>query len=82
VKTAQQFDSRSLPNREFCQYLGANLGANLPSCPPPQWSLAALTLVGFYYSPDIAVENRIIGRVHGRARLTINCESKKQSGIT
>jgi cobalt-zinc-cadmium efflux system outer membrane protein len=55
VKTAQQFDSRSLSDRELCQYLGANLGANLPSCPPPQWSLAALTLVGFYYSPDIAV---------------------------
>src|SRR5258708_28500765 len=31
------------------------MGGNLPTCAPPQWSLAALTLVGFYYSPDLAV---------------------------
>jgi outer membrane protein TolC len=55
VKTAQQFDSRSMSNPELCQYLGANMGAKLPSCPPPQWNLAALTLVGFYYSPEVAV---------------------------
>ena len=55
VKTAQQLDSRSLANPELCRYLGANMGANLPTCPPPQWSLAALTLAGFYYSPDLAV---------------------------
>jgi outer membrane protein TolC len=54
-KVAQQFDRRLLSNRELCQYLAANIGANLPSCPPPQWNLAALTLVGFYYSPDIGV---------------------------
>jgi outer membrane protein, heavy metal efflux system len=55
VKTAQQLNSRSLANPELCRYLRANMGANLPACPPPQWSLAALTLVGFYYSPDLAV---------------------------
>jgi outer membrane protein, heavy metal efflux system len=55
AKTAQQLDSRSLSNPELCQYLAANMGAKLSSCPPPQWNLAALTLVGFYYSPDIAV---------------------------
>ena len=54
-KGAQQFNSRSMSNPGLCKYLGANPGANLPSCPPAQWSLAALTLVGFYYSPDIAV---------------------------
>jgi outer membrane protein, heavy metal efflux system len=60
-KVAQQFDSRSMSNPGLCQYLGANMGANLPSCPPPQWNLAALTLVGFYYSPAIAVAD---ARVH------------------
>lgn len=55
AKVAQQFDSRSMSNPELCQYLDANMGANLPTCPPPEWNLAALTLVGFYYSPDIAV---------------------------
>lgn len=55
AKVAQQFDSRSLSNLKLCQYLKANPDSNLSSCPPPQWSLAALTLVGFYYSPDVAV---------------------------
>jgi hypothetical protein len=32
AKTARQFDSRSLSNPELCQCLGANMGANLPSC--------------------------------------------------
>jgi outer membrane protein, heavy metal efflux system len=55
AKVAQQFDSRSLSNPGLCQYLGANITGKLPSCPPPQWNLAALTLVGFYYNPEIAV---------------------------
>jgi outer membrane protein TolC len=44
-----------MSNAGLCQYLNANLDTKLSSCPPPQWNLAALTLVGFYYSPDIAV---------------------------
>jgi cobalt-zinc-cadmium efflux system outer membrane protein len=55
AKVAQQFDSRSISNAGLCQYLKANPDTKLSSCPPPQWNLAALTLVGFYYSPDIAV---------------------------
>jgi cobalt-zinc-cadmium efflux system outer membrane protein len=55
AKVAQQFDSRSMSNEGLCQYLKANPDTKLSSCPPPQWNLAALTLVGFYYSPDIAV---------------------------
>jgi outer membrane protein TolC len=55
AKVAQQFDSRSMSNAGLCQYLKANPDTKLCSCPPPQWNLAALTLVGFYYSPDIAV---------------------------
>jgi cobalt-zinc-cadmium efflux system outer membrane protein len=55
AKTAQQLDSRSMSNPGLCQYLKANPETKLPSCPPLEWNLAALTLVGFYYSPDIAV---------------------------
>jgi cobalt-zinc-cadmium efflux system outer membrane protein len=55
AKVAQQFDSRSMSNAGLCQYLATNPDTKLSSCPPPQWNLAALTLVGFYYSPDIAV---------------------------
>jgi outer membrane protein, heavy metal efflux system len=52
---AQQFNSRSLSNRGLCEYLRANLGARLSSCPPAKWDSGSLTLVGFYYSPDLAV---------------------------
>ena len=55
AKVAQQFDSRSMSNPGLCQYLKANPDTKISSCPPPLWNLAALTLVGFYYSPDIAV---------------------------
>jgi hypothetical protein len=55
VKTAQHFDSRSMSNAGLCQYLNTNPYTKLSSCPPPQWNLAALTLMGFYYSPDMAV---------------------------
>jgi outer membrane protein TolC len=52
---AQQFSSRSLSNPGLCEYLKANLSTQLPSCPPEKWEISSLTLLGFYYSPDIAV---------------------------
>jgi hypothetical protein len=52
---AQQFSSRSLSNPGLCEYLKANLGTQLSSCPPEKWEIGSLTLVGFYYSPDLAV---------------------------
>src|SRR5712691_1001898 len=52
---AQQFNSRSLSNSGLCEYLKANLGTQLSSCPPEKWEIGSLTLVGFYYSPDLAV---------------------------
>lgn len=54
-KVAQQFDGRSMSDPGLCQYLKSNPDTNLSSCPPPQWNLATLTLVGFYYSPNITV---------------------------
>jgi cobalt-zinc-cadmium efflux system outer membrane protein len=54
---AQQFASRSLSNPGLCEYLKANLGTQLSSCPPEKWEIGSLTLVGFYYSPDLAVAN-------------------------
>jgi cobalt-zinc-cadmium efflux system outer membrane protein len=55
ARITRGFDSRSLSNPALCNYLRANLSANRSSCPPERWDVAALTLVGFYYSPDIAV---------------------------
>jgi outer membrane protein, heavy metal efflux system len=55
AETAQRFAERTLAGPALCGYLRANLGATSPACPPEQWNLAALTLVGFFYSPDLAV---------------------------
>ncbi len=54
-KAVQQFERRSLSNPPLCDYLKTNLGVNVSSCQPQEWDLAALTLLGFYYSPDLAV---------------------------
>ncbi len=55
AKVAQQFERRSLSNAGLCEYLKANLGEKSSTCPQSEWDLASLTLVGFYYSPDLAV---------------------------
>jgi cobalt-zinc-cadmium efflux system outer membrane protein len=55
AKVAQQFESRSLSDAGLREYLNRNLGLKFSAYPPPKWDLAALTLVGFYYSPDLAV---------------------------
>jgi cobalt-zinc-cadmium efflux system outer membrane protein len=55
AETAHQFAQRSLDAPELCEYLRANLGSGPSSCPPAQWNLAYLTLVGFFYSPDLTV---------------------------
>jgi outer membrane protein TolC len=54
-QVAQQFESRSFSNPGLCEYLRTNLGTKFTACPAREWDLATLTLVGFYYSPDLAV---------------------------
>ena len=54
-QVARRFERRTIANPGVCAYLGSNLAARPSACPPARWDLAALTLVGFYYSPDIAV---------------------------
>lgn len=55
AQAARQFAERTLATHELCAYLRANLGTALSSCPPARWNLAALTLAGFFYSPDLPV---------------------------
>ncbi len=65
LSTAQverNFEARSLARADLCDYLRANSNVGLVSCPPTRWDLAALTLVGFFYSPELAV---------ARARLAV-----------
>jgi outer membrane protein, heavy metal efflux system len=52
---ARRFARLSLDDPELCAYLRPNLGPGLSACPPARWNLAALTLAGFYYSPQLAV---------------------------
>jgi hypothetical protein len=55
TNTERNFEARSLTNAELCNYLRANSGAGISSCPSARWDLAGLTLVAFFYSPDLAV---------------------------
>jgi outer membrane protein TolC len=55
VHAEQNFEAHTLLKADLCDYLKANSGAGLSSCPPARWDLAALTLVAFFYSPDLAV---------------------------
>jgi outer membrane protein, heavy metal efflux system len=55
AKAAQQFAERTVASPDLCSYLKANLADALPACPPAQWDLAALTLAGFFYSPELRV---------------------------
>ena len=50
-----QFEARSLSDPKLCEYLKANLKTKRSSCLPSEWDLATLTLVGFYYSPELHV---------------------------
>jgi cobalt-zinc-cadmium efflux system outer membrane protein len=53
-EAARQFVERKLAGPDLCKYLRANRSA-FPTCPPPRWDLAALTLAAFFYSPELAV---------------------------
>jgi outer membrane protein TolC len=55
AESIARFAQRTLGKPELCAYLRENPASGLSSCPPGQWNLAALTLVGFYYSPELAV---------------------------
>src|SRR5690348_6880153 len=55
AESAARFAQRTLGKPELCAYLRENPASRLSSCPPGQWNLADLTLVGFFYSPDLTV---------------------------
>lgn len=52
-KTAADFEARSLSDTNLEQFLEVNLPPDDPS--RRSWNLRALTLVAFYYHPDLAV---------------------------
>ena len=46
-------ESRTLDSAELATFLKAN--QHITEWPPPAWDVDALTLVGFYYNPDLDV---------------------------
>lgn len=50
-----RFAQIELDDPNLCAYLDSNLARGLTSCPPPRWNLSELTLVGWYFNPQLAV---------------------------
>lgn len=54
-KTAAQLDARRLDDAGLKKFLEKNLGRELTPWPRTNWDFSALTLVGFYFHPDLEV---------------------------
>lgn len=54
-QTASAFESRKLNDPELKKYLETNLRHEVKPWPPKSWNLNLLTLVAFYYHPDLDV---------------------------
>lgn len=55
ARTASAFENRRLDSPDLKTFLEANLHHPLPSWPVREWDLETLTLVAFYYHPDLEV---------------------------
>ncbi len=55
VQTASSFESRTLDDANLKEFLVKNLHREIESWPPNLWDFQALTLVAFYYHPDLDV---------------------------
>ena len=56
--TAAQLESRRLDDAELKKFLEQNLGRQLNNWPQRSWDLQELTLVAFYFHPDLTVARR------------------------
>src|SRR5947208_11473111 len=52
-QSAASFDARSLSDAGLQQFIKAWSQITPASWPPPQWDFATLTLVAFYFHPDL-----------------------------
>jgi cobalt-zinc-cadmium efflux system outer membrane protein len=55
AETATAFESRTLDNPELKDFLEKNLSPEMVPRHPHAWNFVSLTLVAFYYHPDLAV---------------------------
>jgi len=54
-QTASSFESRTLDNPSLKEFIEANLHHEVTPWPPKSWDFTMLTLVAFYYHPDLDV---------------------------
>src|SRR5437870_3582606 len=54
-QTAKAFEARTLDSAGLKAFLGTNLGHETAPWPPKVWDFPMLTLVAFYYHPDLDV---------------------------
>jgi cobalt-zinc-cadmium efflux system outer membrane protein len=55
VQTASSFENRTLDDANLKEFLVKNLHREIESWPPNLWDFQTLTLVAFYYHPDLDV---------------------------
>ena len=53
--TVAAYEARTLDNPELRAFIQRNTQPELGTWPPPQWNLELLTLVAYYYHPDLDV---------------------------
>ena len=54
-KSAAQFDARRLNDLGLRDFVATNAAAEIKNWPPEKWGLNSLTLVAFYFHPNLAV---------------------------
>ncbi|HVR83084.1 MAG TPA: TolC family protein, partial [Planctomycetota bacterium] len=67
-RSAFEFKSRTLADPGLRNFIEANLGTKLDLFPPPSWNLRTLTLVAFYFHPDLDVARAHLGLVRAGIR--------------
>lgn len=63
-----EFRGRTLSDPGLREFLQSNLGRTLDPFPPASWDLPALTLVAFYYHPDLDVARAHLGSIRAGRR--------------
>lgn len=67
-RSEAEFRSRTLADSGLLEFMESNLGRRLAPFPPPSWDLRALTLVAFYYHPDLDVARAHWGLIRAGIR--------------
>jgi len=67
-RSEAEFRSRTLADPGLRDFIETNLGTKLAAFPPTSWDLETLTLVAFYFHPDLDVARARLGLVRAGRR--------------